>query len=98
MKKYNKAILALLLLGITGSCKDNLLDVNPLESRSTTTFWKTEADAEYALAGLYNFLYAPGGGYSNSQFQIYAWDNFSDNTYSPDNYGGGRTALSSGIT
>lgn len=99
MKKYSKNILFLLLFCLTaGSCKNNLLDVNPLESRSTTTFWKTEADAEYALTGLYNFLYAPGGGYSNSQFQIYAWDNFSDNTYSPDNYGGGQSALASGIT
>ncbi|WP_221393751.1 RagB/SusD family nutrient uptake outer membrane protein [Dyadobacter sp. NIV53] len=79
------------------SCTD-VLDVTPPDKLSTSIFWKTEADADLALTGLYNFLYASGGGYATSQYQVFAWDNFSDDSYGQYNYGGGTTALSSGIT
>jgi len=79
------------------SCSDDL-DVAPPDKLSTNIFWKSETDADLALTGLYNFLYAPGGGYATSQYQVFAWDNFSDDSYGQYNYGGGTSALSSGIT
>ncbi|WP_342089272.1 RagB/SusD family nutrient uptake outer membrane protein [Dyadobacter sp. OTU695] len=79
------------------SCTDDL-DVAPPDKLSTNIFWKSETDADLALTGLYNFLYAPSGGYATSQYQVFAWDNFSDDSYGQYNYGGGTSALSSGIT
>lgn len=98
MKTIKPYMLALLLSGAATSCNQEILDVAPLDRLSAATFWKAEADADYALTGAYNYLYAGGGGYSTSQFQIFAWDHFSDNAYSQYNYGGGQSALSSGIT
>ncbi|MGN6438779.1 MAG: RagB/SusD family nutrient uptake outer membrane protein [Agriterribacter sp.] len=99
MKFIYKYMCGLIFISLMiSSCKKNILDVSPRDKPSTTVFWKTEADADYALTACYNFLYAGGGGYSTSQFQIYAWDNFTDNSYGQYNYGGGQAALSSGIT
>src|SRR3954470_18274122 len=75
------------------SCKKDLLDVSPPDQLSTSVFWKTEADADLALTGLYNYLYASGGGYATSQYTIMAWDNFSDDSYGQYDYGGGTSAL-----
>ncbi|WP_153799723.1 RagB/SusD family nutrient uptake outer membrane protein [Foetidibacter luteolus] len=98
MKKfilYTQIITGLLL---AGSCKKGFLDRTPQDALSTTVFWKNEADADLALTGLYNYLYAGGGGYATSQYQVVAWDNFSDDSYGQYNYGGGTTALTAGIT
>ncbi|WP_018614516.1 RagB/SusD family nutrient uptake outer membrane protein [Segetibacter koreensis] len=80
------------------SCKKDLLDVSPPDQLSTSVFWKTEADADLALTGLYNYLYASGGGYATSQYTVMAWDNFSDDSYGQYDYGGGTSALTSGLT
>lgn len=79
------------------SCQKGLLDQNPPDALTTNTFWKSSADADYALTGLYNFLYSGGGGYATSQYQVFAWDNFSDDSYGQYNYGGGLTATTAGI-
>jgi hypothetical protein len=94
--KYTVLPLATLTFSVT-SCTDDL-DVSPPDKLSASIFWKSEADADLALTGLYNFLYAPSGGYATSQYQVFAWDNFSDDSYGQYNYGGGTSALSSGIT
>jgi hypothetical protein len=94
--KYTVLTLATLTFSVT-SCTDDL-DVSPPDKLSASIFWKSEADADLALTGLYNFLYAPSGGYATSQYQVFAWDNFSDDSYGQYNYGGGTSALSSGIT
>src|SRR3954471_16517165 len=80
------------------SCKKDLLDVTPPDQLSTAVFWKTEADADLALTGLYNFLYTSSGGYATSQYTVMAWDNYTDDSYGQYNYGGGTSALTSGIT
>lgn len=99
MKKHIKFLIPSLLTSclLLSSC-DNLLDVSPTDKLSTTIFWTSESDADLALTGLYNFLYASGGGYATSQYQVFAWDTFSDDAYGQYNYGGGNSALSSGIT
>ena len=100
MKLYQK-ILSLTSLAsclLCTSCEKGLLDVSPPDSLSTTVFWQTEADADLALTGLYNYLYAPGGGYATSQYQVMSWDNYSDDAYGQYDYGGGTSALRSGIT
>lgn len=88
----------LLLLLTLAACKKNVLDLTPPSNIAASVFWKSETDADYALTACYNSLYQDGGGYSTSMFQIYAWDNFSDNSYGQYNYGGGQSALTSGIT
>ena len=99
MKKIHLYITAIFITGLLAvSCKKNFLDVTPPDALSTTIFWKTEADADLALAGLYNYLYASSGGYATSQYQVVAWDNFSDDAYGQYNYGGGTNALTAGIT
>lgn len=100
MKKYQQYFVLLLCFVLTAApgCKKGFLDVMPTDELSSTVFWKTEADADLALTGLYNYLYAAGGGYATSQYQVFSWDNFTDDSYGQYNYGGGQAALSSGIT
>ncbi|MCU7547972.1 RagB/SusD family nutrient uptake outer membrane protein [Chitinophagaceae bacterium LB-8] len=100
MKSYSKYIIHYCFIAslFFSSCKKDLLDVTPPDQLSTTVFWKTEADADLALTGLYNYLYASGGGYATSQYTIVSWDNYSDDSYGQYNYGGGTSALRSGIT
>lgn len=98
MKSLLYTVLTFVTLCLSAiSCTDDL-DVAPPDKLSTNIFWKSETDADLALTGLYNFLYAPSGGYATSQYQVFAWDNFSDDSYGQYNYGGGTSALSSGIT
>ena len=101
MKNYQKYIFVKLFAVciVFVSCKKTLLDVTPPDQLSTTVFWKTETDANLALSGIYNSLYAGGIGYAVSQYTIMDWDSFSDDSYSQFNFGaGGTSALSSGIT
>ncbi|MEO6705697.1 MAG: RagB/SusD family nutrient uptake outer membrane protein [Ginsengibacter sp.] len=100
MKNYQKNIFIKLfaVCVLFASCKKDLLNVTPPDQLSTTVFWKTEADADLALSGLYNSLYIGWIGFATSQYTIVAWDNFSDDSYGQYNYGGGTSALSSGIT
>jgi hypothetical protein len=95
--RYKQIALIVLALSLN-SCNKDFLGVNPPDQIPRDLFWKTEQDAELVLTGCYSFLYASGGGYSTSQYTMPAWDNFSDNSYGQYDYGGGRTALLSGIT
>jgi len=99
MKTNSQYILLLFLAACFGfgSCQKGILDQNPPDALTRNTFWQSSADADYALTGLYNFLYSNGGGYATSQFQVFAWDNFSDDSYGQYNYGGGLTATTAGI-
>ncbi len=83
---------------LLSACKKDLLDVTPPDKLSTTIFWRSEADADLALTGLYNYLYAPSSSWACAQYQIVGWDGYTDDVYSQHDYGGGRTATSSGIT
>lgn len=83
-------------LFMLAACKD--LNVSPTDKLPRTIFWKSEGDADFALTGLYNFLYMPGGNWSCSQYYVFAWDTYTDDAYSQHDYGGGRSAGSSGLT
>src|SRR4051795_7292668 len=98
MKRSFNLLYILMASIVLSSCKKDLLDVTPPDQLSTSVFWKTEADADLALTGLYNYLYASGGTYSTSQYTVMSWDNFSDDSYSQYNNAGGTSALTSGIT
>lgn len=99
MEKYYRSIyLAIIIVSTFISCKKGLLDVTPPDKLSTAIFWKTEADADLALTGLYNYLYASGGNWGNSQYQILGWDNYTDDSYGQYDYGGGLSATRAGIT
>ncbi len=97
IRKHNLIYLICTVIFVS-SCSKDMLDVTPPDQLSTTIFWKSAADADMSLTGLYNTLYAGGTGYGNSQYTPYNWDAFSDNAYAPYNYGGGKDALTSGIT
>src|SRR5580698_6484611 len=96
MQATNKYIAQLFLAAVVclASCKK--LDLNPTSQLSTTIFWKTPADADLALAGLYNTLYANNG--TVDQNAPYWWDCFSDNAYSQHSLGGSQNALIAGLT
>ncbi|WP_152270284.1 RagB/SusD family nutrient uptake outer membrane protein [Agriterribacter humi] len=100
MKKYQRNIFftGIATLMLFASCTKGLLDVSPPDRLSTTIFWKSEADADLALTGLYNFLYAGGGNWANSQYEVMGWDTYTDDVFGKHNYGGGYDATSSGIT
>lgn len=92
MKKYF-AVIFITTLCIT-ACKK--LDVTPPDRLSTTIFWKSPADADLALTGLYGTLYA-----TNGQISAYApmwWENFSDNSYTQNNQGSAQQSLISGLS
>lgn len=92
MKKYSLYIFAA-FFGITACQK---LDVTPPDKLSTGIFWKTAADADLALTGVYATLYA-----QNGQISAYApmwWENFSDNSYSQNNQGGAQQSLIAGLS
>ena len=96
MQATTKYIAQLFLAAVLclASCKK--LDLTPTSQLSTTIFWKTPADADLALAGLYNTLYANNG--TVDQNAPYWWDCFSDNAYSQHALGGSQTTLISGLT
>lgn len=76
------------------SCKK--LDQAPPDQLSNNNFWKTPADADLALTGIYGSMYAQSGQISTYGPMWY--DNFSDNTYSQNSQGGSQQALISGYT
>lgn len=55
--KYNTTILAIVVLMgclvLQSSCRKDLLDQEPTTEIAISQYWKTEADATYALMGLY---------------------------------------------
>ncbi len=99
MKNYQKYyIIAVLLPVFFSILQKGLLDVSPPDRLSTAVFWKSEADADLALTGLYNFLYATGGNWACQQYEVMGWDNYTDDFFGKHDYGGGYNATSSGIT
>ncbi|WP_143305693.1 RagB/SusD family nutrient uptake outer membrane protein [Chitinophaga vietnamensis] len=89
MKRYISYMTMTVLMLAFAACKRGFLDVTPPASVSSQVFWKTPADADAALTGLYSYLYAGSGGYATSQFTVTSWDNFSDDSYGQYKYGGG---------
>jgi starch-binding outer membrane protein, SusD/RagB family len=74
------ALLATLVLGSTSSCDEAFLDKNPLNAISGATFWKTQSDADMALAGVYRRLQSTVFGFRKTQL-----DGYSDNSYDRHN-------------
>ncbi len=85
--------LAALVLS-TLSCKD--MELNPHDELAEGTFWQTEADAELALAGMYDQLKAGEPWGANSflnSFSLPALDAFTDNAYTQHNRLGAKNAM-----
>lgn len=81
------AIISLLTISLSGCSKD-FLDRNPPDQFSTGTFWKTQADADLALAGVYSYL-VQGYNYTSSTNTGQGWgagtpywESLTDNAYS----------------
>lgn len=75
MERLIKTILLYVGIGfVFTACETDLLDKQPLERLSTENFWRTESDANLALAGVYNNATA----WSNSNF-IVMFDATTDN-------------------
>ncbi|MEN7551737.1 RagB/SusD family nutrient uptake outer membrane protein [Rapidithrix thailandica] len=89
MKKYICIYMAIIVLN---ACTTDYLDVSPLNEVSDATFWKTEEDAELALAGCYNmwetwsniiFLDAMS---DNAYDQHFAWQLLGNGQFLPSTY------------
>lgn len=98
--RYSLILLVLASL-CAGAC-NKLLDKNPLDKIPAEDFWKTQADAELALAGVYSFLSpgtnatsvsttAPGWGCLTMH-----WDILTDNGYTQSS-GGLFANISTGV-
>ncbi len=61
MMKNIKHIVAVIVLLIVSGCDDSFLDMTNRYGSNTDTFYKTKADFDAALAGVYNTLYLAGG-------------------------------------
>lgn len=81
--KTNKYILFALVFSMTSllmSC-NKVLDLNPTDQLSSSTFWKTKSDADLALTGVYRSLTldiisaGSGGG------TLCHWEGLTDNAY-----------------
>ena len=81
-------VLPLLALAWLCGCNKNFLDKNPPDQLAAGTFWKTQADADLALTGIYSYL-IQGYDYTSStntgqgwgSGTIY-WETLSDNAFS----------------
>lgn len=60
MKKIRYIAMAIVLLAVAG-CDDSFLEATNRFGSNTDTFYKTKADFDAALAGVYNTLYLAGG-------------------------------------
>lgn len=103
MKKF----ISYLIIASTGllftSCKKSFLDKNPLTQVSQSTFWKTQSDADLALAACYNFLCrgnnatgvsAAGGGWGGGYM---FWETLTDNGYTVSTAGNFATISTGNI-
>jgi len=57
MKNLKNTLIIFIFFGGIQTACEGYLEKHPLDAISSETFWKTEADAEMALAGCYNALY-----------------------------------------
>lgn len=60
MRKIRNIVAAVVLLAVAG-CDDSFLDMSNHYGQNVDTFYKTTADFDAALAGVYNTLYLSGG-------------------------------------
>ena len=74
MKKISYILIVILSLGFL-SCED--LDLNPTDSPSSGTFWKSPADFKIALTAIYGSMQRNFYSFSSPN-----WDSLTDNSYS----------------
>ncbi|MCU7550482.1 RagB/SusD family nutrient uptake outer membrane protein [Chitinophagaceae bacterium LB-8] len=76
-------IFSVFIAQVFTSCKKDFLDKEPLDKLSSSTFWKSEADVQMALSGVYARLQS--GFYS--QYKVWL-DAYSDNAWDRFDYFG----------
>jgi len=79
--KISQWLITFLLVIITASCNKDFLDKNPLDSVSIQGFWKSKADVETGLAGVYSRLQQNFLGYERIYFE-----GLTDNAYCATNW------------
>ncbi len=88
MKLKNRLILSSAILLLLGSCNNDFLERNPLDSVSSQIFWNSEEDVRSGLAGVYSRLQQNFLGYE----RVYL-DGLSDNAFAWDNTNQANLAL-----
>ncbi|GGA89470.1 RagB/SusD family nutrient uptake outer membrane protein [Puia dinghuensis] len=97
--KYLPVVACLIALS---ACSKNYLDKNPLDQIPASSFWKTQSDADLALAGIYNFLVigndatsvsSAGAGWGGGSM---FWEAIADNGYTQSS-GGSFGSISTGV-
>lgn len=85
--RYNILALLGMIIGLS-ACNKDFLNKNPPDQLSAGTFWKTPADADLALAGIYSYL-VQGYNYTSSTNTGQGWgagspywESLTDNAYS----------------
>jgi hypothetical protein len=78
--KISKGLISALLVLLTISCNEDILDKNPLDSLSSQDFWTSKADVETALAGVYSRLQSSFLGYERIYYDGLSDDAWADPT------------------
>jgi hypothetical protein len=98
MKKYIETIM-ICLIGAASvlavSCSD-FLDKNPLDQMTSQTFWKSESEANMALAGVYARLYSYPFSHTDGDFDCMAGDISSNQSRAVINIAQGMVEATSG--
>lgn len=89
MKKLlNYILLVLFIVTLLAGCTKHMLDQNPTSDIGSSTFWKSQNDADLALAGIYSY-FIQGYNYtaSGNTGQGFGagtpyWETLADNAYS----------------
>lgn len=70
-----------MVMGLLSSCKKSYLDKKPTDAISSATFWKTDADVQMGLTGVYRRLQSGFFGH----YKLWL-DAYSDNAYDRHSY------------
>ena len=90
--KTHLTLFILLLTLVVSACKQSL-DLNPLDQISSSTFWKSKADFDKALAACYASMQAPEWSHETP-----VWDCLTDNGYAQHNSGGVKEIVSGSVS
>ncbi len=72
--KHTSISFIIIMIGMLTSCRKDFLDKNPTAAIASETFWKSDADAQMGLAGVYRRL--QNGFYGHGKLWL---DTYSDN-------------------
>ena len=91
-KQTSISLIIVIIIGMLTSCKKDFLDKNPTAAVAGEEFWKSDADAQMGLAGVYRRL--QNGFYGHRKLWL---DTYSDNALDRHTFYGFNSNLTLGV-